>query len=585
MDVCAGVTLSRLIDREPFEVDNGKGRGNMRYYLDSPQEFKNQYDEDKLLKSYLRRKIPTDILEKIEPGLIKLGSRVCKEIQELGFQAEKEEPQHIPFDSSGQRVDQIKVSPAWERLAQIAVEEKLVATAYERQEGIYSRIHQMVRIYLYGPSSAIYTCPLAMSDGAARALELYGENKFDVAFKKLISTDPKSFWTSGQWMTEQTGGSDVGQTTTVAKKDGDKYKLYGLKWFTSATTSEMAMTLARIEGAQEGGRGLSLFFVQTRDENGKLNNIKIRKLKNKLGTKALPTAELDLEGTEAYLVGGEGNGIKKIASLFNITRIWNACTAASNMRRGLSLSKDFAEKRFAFGKFLKDQPLHAETLANLQVEQEASFLLVMRISELLGKEELGEATKEESLVLRILTPLAKLYTGKQSIAVCSEIVESFGGAGYIEDTGIPRLLKDSQVLSIWEGTTNILSLDTLRAIQREGALEPLIRDMESILSRIKNSQLKDQVSKCRAELDQIKSVARSLLSQSEDFLQLMAREFAFLLSRAYMAALLIEHADWSLENEKDQRSFLVAKRWCEKKLGLFKVFEPNRQSESDVILW
>lgn len=554
------------------------------FFLESSPDFNNQYLEDRILKSYLHRKLPPEILRKIEPGLINLGERVRKEILELGFQAEREEPRHVPNDSSGNRIDKIEVSKAWERLAEIAVEEKLISTAYERTEGIYSRIHQMARVYLFGPSSAIYTCPLAMSDGAAKAIELYASIELKNSFQKLISKNSKEFWTSGQWMTEQTGGSDVGQSTTVAKKENGHYKLYGTKWFTSATTSEMAMTLARIEGAPEGGKGLSLFYVEMRKSDGSLNNILIRKLKNKMGTKALPTAELDLQGTVAHLVGDEGNGIKKISSLFNVTRIWNACIATCHMRRGLALAKDFADKRFAFGKFLKDQPLHIETLADLQVEHEAAFLLVMRIAELLGKEELGEASKDESLVLRILTPLAKLYTAKQSVAVSSEVIESFGGAGYIEDTGIPRLLRDSQVLAIWEGTTNILSLDTLRAIQRENAFEPLIADMETLLSKIKSLELKELCSHAIRQIEDIKAFAKKSTATSEDYVQSMARQMSFNLAATYMGALLIEHADWSIQNEKDSRNLLIAKRWCEKKLVQFKGFPQNHLSESKSII-
>lgn len=544
------------------------------YFLEGIPPLKNQYLEDKILQSYLKRTIPTEILKKIEPGLVSLGERAVKEIYDLGFQAEAEEPVL--------KAGQVVVSKAWERLAEIAVEEKLVSTAFERNEGVYSRIHQMVRIYLFGPSSAIYTCPLAMSDGAARAIELYEPTLKD-SYKKLISTDKKEFWTSGQWMTEKTGGSDVGQTSTVANKSGEHYSLYGTKWFTSATTSEMAMTLARIEGAEEGSRGLSLFYVKTRKSDGTLNNIVIHKLKDKMGTRALPTAELELQGTSAELVGDEGNGIKKISSLFNITRIWNACIASCLMRRGLAISKDFASQRFAFGKYLKDQPLHATTLADIQMEHEASFLLVMRISELLGKEELREASKEESLVLRILTPLAKLYTGKQAVAVSSEVIESIGGVGYMNDTGIPRLLKDTQVLSIWEGTTNVLSLDTLRAIQKEDALKPLMNDISRIVRASTSAELTSAVKAVEAQLHIINQFLKNA-SADADYLQGMAREFSFLLARTYMGALLIEHADWSLQNEKSKQSLLVANRWCDKKLVGFQTFPADFVENSKVIL-
>src|SRR5690606_4112745 len=230
-------------------------------------------------------------------------------------------PVHIPYDPWGKRIDEIKVSDSWNQLHEIAAEEGIVAAGYERTQGEFSRLYQFAKLYLYHPSSAIYSCPLAMTDGAARLLELYGtEDMKERAYKFLTSRDPQTFWTSGQWMTERTGGSDVSGTSTIAKKEGDQYKLYGVKWFTSATTSQMAMTLARIEGDEK----LSLFYLELRDKSGELQNIQINRLKDKLGTKALPTAELTLSGTPATLVGEAGKGIKTISTLFNITRLYNA---------------------------------------------------------------------------------------------------------------------------------------------------------------------------------------------------------------------------------------------------------------------
>src|SRR5262249_33858042 len=221
------------------------------------------------------------------------------------------------------------------------------------------------------------------------------------------------------------------------------YELYGTKWFTSATTSQMALTLARIEGAP-ANQGLSLFYLELRDEAGRMQNIRVHRLKDKLGTRALPTAELTLDGTPARLVGGEGHGVRKMAALLNITRTYNACCAVASMRRGIALARDYARRRRAFGKVLADHPLHTETLAALEVEYEAAFHLAFRAAELMGKEETGAATTQERAVLRMLTPIIKLYTARQAIASASEVLEAFGGAGYIEDTGLPRLLRDAQ---------------------------------------------------------------------------------------------------------------------------------------------
>ncbi len=549
------------------------------FFQDAPR-LGNQYDEDRVLRSYLLRRFGKEKLAAIEPGLRHLGGRAVTDIQQMGDIAEANPPKHVPYDPWGRRIDHIEVSDAWKRLDGVAAEEGIVATGYERKEGDLSRVHQFARIYLFNPPSAIYTCPLAMTDGAARAIELYGDEAMKQrAYKNLTSRDPQEFWTSGQWMTERTGGSDVGGTSTIAKKDGDGYRLYGTKWFTSATTSQMAMTLARIEGAPEGSRGLSLFYLELRDEQGRLDNITVHRLKDKLGTKALPTAELTLNGTRAVLVGGEGHGVRKIASLFNITRMYNACCAVSYMRRGLALARDYAGRRVAFGKRLSEQPAHVATLAELQVEYEAAFHLTFRLIELLGKDEMGTATEDESAILRLLTPIAKLYTGKQASASASEVLECFGGAGYVEDTGLPRLLRDSQVLSIWEGTTNVLALDTLRAIEKENAFGPFVKDMRERLRAISHPDLRDSAARVLEAVDRIEAWLPQALAGGLDSLQAGARAFAFSLARTYAASQLLDHAEWSLREEQDGRTAAVARRWCARDLAPLVTADDGHRAE------
>ncbi|HJP86865.1 MAG TPA: acyl-CoA dehydrogenase family protein [Gemmatimonadaceae bacterium] len=527
--------------------------------LPSPQ-LANQYDDDALLRSYLRWRMPAPVLADVEPDLRRLGQRAVTDILALGEEAEQSPPRHVPYDPWGKRVDRIETSDAWGELDRISAAEGIVATAYERAHGIYSRIDQFARLYLFAPSSALYSCPLAMTDGAARFLEVYGDESTRSVFAHLTSRDPRQFWTSGQWMTERSGGSDVASTSTIAKcESGNDYRLYGLKWFTSATTSQVAMTLARIEGAPTGGSGLSVFLVTLRDRDGALRNIRVERLKGKLGTRALPTAELTLEGTPARLVGGAGDGIRKISTLFNVTRVYNAVAAVAGMRRALALATDYAKRRTAFGKPLIEHPLHVETLAELSLQFRAGFMLAFRIVELLGKEECGEASEIELQLLRLLTPVAKLYTAKQAVAVASEAVEAFGGAGYIEDTGIPQLLRDAQVLPIWEGTTNVLSLDTLRAIQKADALSAWIADLRRRLSRLGKSA---EITRVGAAVDAIENFfARSSASLS-DAHQAAARSIAYSLARTEAATLLLEHSQAS----NDAAAAAAARRWCARDL-------------------
>ena len=288
-------------------------------------------------------------------------------------------------------------------------------------------------------------------------------------------------------MTERTGGSDVSGTGTRAEPahDGDDatFRLSGTKWFTSATTSQMAMTLARLPGAPDGGAGLSLFQLPlVRDADGLLAGITVHRLKEKLGTHALPTAELTLTEAPARLVGGAGPGVRKIASLFNVTRVWNAGCAAAGMRRAVMLARDYAARRVAFGRPLLAHPLHVEAL------------------------------------------------------------EAFGGAGYVEDTGLPRLLRDAQVLAIWEGTTNVLALDVLRAIEREDALTPHLADVEG-----------------------------------------WARELAYAIARVTIGTLLVEHAAWAAYDAEGAAdapaSRAAAVRWCARPLA--PCGPPDEASRSD----
>ncbi|HEY1951279.1 MAG TPA: acyl-CoA dehydrogenase family protein [Gemmatimonadaceae bacterium] len=523
----------------------------------------NQYDDDAMLRSFLRWRLPVGVRDEIEPDLRRLGRRAATDILALGEKAESSPPRHVPFDPWGRRVDRIDTSDAWRDLDRISATEGIVATAYERAHGALSRIDQFARLYLFAPSSALYSCPLAMTDGAARLLEVYGDARTRPVFERLTTRDSARFWTSGQWMTERTGGSDVGSTTTVARREsGDEYRLYGAKWFTSATTSQVAVTLARVDGAPAGGAGLSVFLVELRDADGVLRNIKIDRLKDKLGTRALPTAELTLEGTPARLIGGSGDGVRKIATLFNITRVYNAVAAVAGMRRAIALATEYSRERRAFGKPLMQHPLHVETLADMQLEFRAAFLLAFRVVELLGREETGEASESDLTLLRLLTPVAKLYTARQAIAVASETLEAFGGAGYVEDTGIPRLLRDAQVLSIWEGTTNILSLDTLRAIDRTNGFDTWTSDADRRLDAIPVAG-DESAGRVRAALRVVETYAARAAKEGIDAQQTGARRFALALARVEAAILLMEHATF----DPNPTTVEAARRWAARDLA------------------
>lgn len=512
-----------------------------KFFQEGPQ-LENQFRTDPWLQSFLKEQVPTDLRSNWVSRLDPLGADAAGLLFDWADQAERQPPVHLPFDAWGKRVDHIQTSEAWQKLADYASTHGLITEGYERAHGPWSRVLQMLLLYLYHPSSAMFSCPLAMTDGAARALEVYGDEELkQTAFKNLTSRNPQTFWTSGQWMTETTGGSDVGASLSRAVKTTHGYQLYGSKWFTSATTSQMAMTLARAEGAEPGGRGLSLFYVKLRGDDGQLQNIRIDRLKNKLGTKALPTAELELTGTPARLLGSEGGGVKKISTLFNITRLYNAVCAVASMRRALALLQDYARRRRVFGKLLAEQPLHAATVLPMWAWTWACTEFVFDVVRLWGREDTGTASEEETALLRLYTPLAKLYTGKKVAALTSEAIEAFGGAGYIEDTGLPKLLRDAQVLSIWEGTTNVLSLDTLRALTRDC---PLSVWSENIRRQARALQDAAAGQRLREFVESLEKTATALLTDA-DASQAEARHLAFALTEISMATLMCTRAQTS----------------------------------------
>ncbi|XP_073257292.1 acyl-CoA dehydrogenase family member 11-like [Porites lutea] len=543
------------------------------FFQEAPR-LRNQFNGDFFLQSYLRRNLPSEVLQEISPDLENFGHRVATDIHSMGKECEVQPPRLEYFDAWGQRVDNIQTCQGWKQLHDVAAEEGLISIAFERKYAQWSRLYQAAKLFMFCPSSGLYSCPLAMTDGAAKTVEVAGLTKqpsmLQDAYKHLISRDPKTFWTSGQWMTERKGGSDVAngtETIAVPQGDGSTYRLFGYKWFSSATDADITLTLARVQNpdgtTQPGTKGLTMFFMRTRNKDGTLNNIEIQRLKNKLGTRQLPTAELLLHGSLAHKMSEEGRGVPCISDMLTVTRFHNSISAAGIMRRIMTLAQDYCVRRSVFGKLLVNHPLHMQTLARMEVETRAAFLLTMEVALLLGKQECNVSSDEEVHLLRLLTPIAKLYTAKQSMQVTSEGLESFGGQGYIEDTGLPGLMRDAQVLPIWEGTTNVLSLDVLRSVfKSEGRV---LKAFHACVSE-KLSKASSSCPALKSLREQVQSSMNSLLSPRNHELlsdSLLARDLAFSLGRIYIASLFVEHVSWKEANERDIEA---AKRWCHQDL-------------------
>jgi alkylation response protein AidB-like acyl-CoA dehydrogenase len=500
----------------------------------------NEFTDDVFLQDYLKTFLPEEMLQEIRPDLEQFGKNVATTYIEWAREAETNPPQLIQFNAWGKRVDEIKVSQGWLNLEKVAATEGLVAIGYERKYAEHSRLYQFTKLYLYTASSAIYTCPLAMTDGAARLIELFGNDFLkEHAYKGLTSRNPETFKTSGQWMTERTGGSDVSRSMTFAYKDGEDYLLKGHKWFTSAITANMAFTLASTEQPENGKRApLSLFYLPIRNEDGTLNGIEVEALKDKLGTKALPTAQLLLTGAKAKMVSEKGKSVRTIATLFNITRIYNTISAVSYMRRAFALCKAYSSNREAFGQKIENHLLHQKSLREMKIAYQSNTILALFLTQLLGKEDCNVATETEKSLLRLLTPVAKLFTAKQAIQYASEHIEMFGGIGYLEDSGIPSMLRDAQVLSIWEGTTNVLSLDMLRAVEKENGLTAFVEFANQLLGNIKNVDLQEQKNTAQEKLNTLLLFIKNLKSNEATIAA--SRDIAFYLAELTITLLWLE---------------------------------------------
>jgi alkylation response protein AidB-like acyl-CoA dehydrogenase len=508
----------------------------------------NQYRDDRVLRAYLERALPQSVRAAIEEDLDQLGAHAASAWLEARASTSRQ-PTLVQWDAWGNRIDRIEQTPVWQNGAAMSARYGLVASGHEARHGAFARVDQFARVYLHHVASEFHTCPLAMSDGAATALKASGHAALiQRALPHLLSRDAATLWLSGQWMTETAGGSDVSHTQTTARQDHDgRWRLHGRKWFTSAVIGEMALTLARPHGAGEGAGALALFYLETHDAAGRWNGIRVDRLKDKLGTRELPTAEIHLDGTLAEPVGELAHGVRLIAPMLNVTRTWNAVCALATMRRCLALAFDYARRRQAFGRALIEQPLHRATLAAMQAEFEAAFQLVFFVAELLGRVETGAASDDEKALLRVLTPLAKLWTGKLAVRIASESCEALGGAGYIENTGMPLLLRDAQVYPIWEGTTNVLALDVLRALGAHG-IDHLLQAADVLL---------DEAGGDRHGVRTALDGARDWLAAGaghRDALESGARGFALTLARAFAAATLARHAAWCQRSRNDARA-------------------------------
>lgn len=430
-----------------------------------------------------------------------------------------------------------------------------------------------------------------MTDGAARLLSqvnptLPADHPFHEAYKRLISrTDP---WTSGQWMTERAGGSDVQNTETWAKyaplskktgrygkiDEGD-YLVSGFKFFSSATDADMSILLAKTESGK-----LSTFLAPLRktiiDSDGKervvSNGVRIHRLKNKLGTKQLPTAELELKDMRAHLVGPLDKGIPTISHILNITRAHTFLGSAAGWRRALSIAKSFTKARTTLDQPLWTLPLHLRTLADIETKLRGSLHLgfftiaLMSFSETsfpsvdskMKDAPMPQAGLETQVVLRALTAVAKAVVSKSAVAGVQECMESMGGVGYMDEPdeseyNVARIFRDTNVNAIWEGTTNVLASELIRHILNKDNLKVFSGWLERAISTLENDLYRTTLNKSWQNLK------RKLENSKARVPEALSDGRRIMFSLAWILTGLLLAAD--AQRDQDEIANEISRRW------------------------
>ncbi len=491
------------------------------------------------LRALLRWKLTPQAFAALEPDISAFAARCAGPLWDVAREAERDPPVHVAYDAWGRRTDTLRLSPAWRALRAEAATEGLVALAYD-ERGAEARLHQFAKLFLFHPASAFVSCPVAMTDGAARILARFAnDNALGEAFAHLTSRDPAQAWTSGQWMTETTGGSDVSRTETQAVMEDGQWRLHGVKFFASAAESEIALALARKPGAPQGSRGLTLFMARPRLADGAWDGVVVRRLKDKLGTRALATAELDLVGCPAIQIGADGDGVRNVTTMLNVTRLHNSICAMGEAAAACALLEDYSQKRTAFERPLVAHVLHRRLIGEVRADVFAGLILTLELASLLGREDANEATERDRRILRLMTPVCKIVTADIAVRVLSKVVEGFGGAGYMEDVGIARQLRDAHVFPIWEGPPNVLALDMLRAIGGKDGLEPLIADMEERLANAAAPEWRDVREALAHHVQALRASCAVLLTADAESQQASARDLALHLGALYPAVLAL----------------------------------------------
>ena len=419
------------------------------------------------LKQLLPHYLDASALGHFEPHFDRLGDLAGGRLDELAAIADKNPPLLQARDRLGRDEDWIDYHPAYREMERIAFTDfEFQAMSHRGVLGWQEALPPVAKYvfqYLFVQGEFGLMCPISVTDTSIHLIRRYAEPPIrDYLLERMLSSDPARLWKGTQFMTEKAGGSDVGAIETVARQADGAWRLYGEKWFCSHADADVALLLARPEGAPAGTAGLALFALPRRLEDGRRNAYRIVRLKDKLGTRSMASGEIRLEGALAYPIGRLDRGFKQMLDQVNLSRLSHGVRAAAMMRRCLNEAIAAAESRSAFGRTVAEYPLMRRQLMKLMVPAEQALSMLLFTAEAMG------AGRED--LLRVLTPLIKFRACRDNIKVATGAMEARGGNGYIEEWATARLVRDAHIGVLWEGTSNIIALDLVtRAIGKAGA--------------------------------------------------------------------------------------------------------------------
>lgn len=440
----------------------------------------NFYQADAALKSLLKLYLDSSLFRHIEPFLESLGSKAANDLDEHARLANANPPQLIYRDRFGRDLQRVEYHASYRKLEEAAFSEYEIHALSHRAGAMgWSKPMPLVAkhafTYLFNQAEFGIGCPINVTDSTADLLIRFGSKELKDQFLPRLLTNEMSVLLQGaQFMTEQEGGSDVGKITTRAVEQDGEWKIFGEKWFCSNADAGVSALLARPEGAPSGTKGLALFLVPRELTKGVANRYRIIRLKEKLGTRSMASGEIAFEGATAYLIGDIDQGFRQMTQMMNGSRLSNGVKSAALMRRAVHDAHSVAKSRTVFGNSLYELPLARRQLLKIALPAEQSLSMWLFVASQLDRAN-SSSSKEASLasrVVRLATPVLKMRATRDARKVTSDAMEFRGGTGYTEEFVNARLVRDSHLGSIWEGTTNIVAIDAVRrAIARAQCLD------------------------------------------------------------------------------------------------------------------